>query len=112
MAIRHAYLALLPVLLFIGFTVDAGAQVLSSPYLRPQNKIVVSFTDDLKTINLPGTIIFYEDETGALVQLGGTASQVSPNSVEIGDFRSGRAATDPPVNLISGGGSIPAIPPG
>jgi hypothetical protein len=112
MITRFAYLALLIVLVPTIFTVDARAQVLSAPYLRPQNKIVVSFTDDLRAINLPGTLIFYEDETGNLVQLRATASQVTPNSVEIGEFRTGTEATAPSVNLISGGGTVPPIPSG
>ena len=99
-------------ILFISvFSSRAAAQVLSTIYSPDTNEIRVSFTDDIQAITLTNTLLFFEDDTGTIVQVFCEASQVSglANAVSLRGFRDAAAV---PVDLARGGGRIPEVPAG
>ena len=51
------------------FSSTAAAQVLSTIYVPDTNEIRVSFTDDIQAITLTNTLLFFEDDTGTIVQV-------------------------------------------
>lgn len=96
--------------LFISvFSSRAGAQVASTIYRPAVNDIRVTFTDDLQPIPLTNTLVFFEDNTGRIVQVFCDTSRFSPNSVSISGFRD---AAGTPVNLARGGGGVTEVPGG
>jgi hypothetical protein len=89
----------------------AAAQVASTIYSPGLNEIRVSFTDDIKALTLTNTLVFFEDDTGKIVQVFCDTSQVSgfTNVVSLKGFRD---ATATPVKLTQGGGIVPEVPAG
>jgi len=98
--------------LFISvFSSNASAQVASTIYRPGMNEIRVTFTEDIEAITLTNTLLFFEDDTGRIVQVFCDTSHVpdSKNSVLLNRFRDAAAV---PVNLAGGGGGVSAVPAG
>ena len=93
------------------FSPRAAAQVASTIYRPGLNEIRVSFTDDIQAITLTNTLLFFEDNTGTIVQVFCDTSQV-PGLANAVSLRGFRDAASTPVNLARGGGGITEVPPG
>ena len=90
----------------------AGGQVASTVYSPGINDdIRISFTDDLQADPLTNTLLFFEDNTGKIVQVICDTARVPlvNNAVSLSRFRDAAGAT---VNLSSGGGLVTAVPAG
>lgn len=92
------------------FSSRVGAQIASTVYSPGANEIRVSFTDDIQTITLTNTLLFFEDDTGKIVQVFCDTSRV-PNLANAVSLRGFRVASTP-VNLARGGGGVPEVPAG
>lgn len=102
-------------ILFVSvFSATAAAQVLSTIYQPGPNEIRVSFTDDIQDITLTNTLVFFEDDTGKIVQVFCDVSRVSglENVVSITGFRNAAATAATAVHLARGGGGVPEVPAG
>ncbi|HEX6718300.1 MAG TPA: hypothetical protein VF088_14375, partial [Pyrinomonadaceae bacterium] len=93
------------------FSSKAGAQVASTVYRQGLNEIRVTFSENIEAITLTNTLLFFEDDTGKIVQVFCEASRVpdSLNSVSLNRFRDAAAV---PVNLARGGGGVTEVPAG
>jgi len=85
--------------------------VLSTIYLPDTNEIRVSFTDDIQAITLTNTLLFFEDDTGTIVQVFCEASQV-PGLANAISLRGFQDAAKTPVKLALGGGLVSEVPAG
>jgi hypothetical protein len=108
---RSAGFLFTAILFIFVFSSKSRAQVLSNIYLPDTNEIRVSFTDDIQAITLTNTLLFFEDDTGTIVQVFCEAAQVSglANVVSLRGFRD---AAGVPVDLSRGGGRIPEVSAG
>ena len=104
--------------LFISvFSSKTGAQVASTLYRPGLNEIRVTFTENIEAITLTNTLLFFEDDTGRIVQVFCDTSRIEDparikdpvNSVLLNRFRDAAAV---PVNLARGGGGVSAVPAG
>jgi len=90
---------------------SASAQVLSTVYLPDSDEIRVSFTDDIQAITLTNTLLFFEDDTGRIVQVFCDVNRFpdNANAVSLSGFRDAAGTS---VNLARGGGGITQVPAG
>ena len=108
----RAICLLFAAILFVSvFSSRVAAQVASTIYSPGVNEVRVSFTDDIKEITLTNTLVFFEDDTGKIVQVFCGASRVpgQANAVSVKGFRDAAAT---PVNLARGGGGVREVPAG
>jgi len=108
---RSTYFLFAAILFISVLSSRISAQVLSTIYSPNTNEIRVSFTDDIQAITLTNTLLFFEDNTGTIVQVFCDASRVPglDNAVSLRGFRD---VAGTPVNLASGGGRITEVPAG
>jgi hypothetical protein len=96
-------------LLLCALSARTVAQVASTVYLPgAHDEVRISFVDDIKAITLTNTLLFFEDDTGRIVQIWCEASQPTnlANAVTLGNFRD---STGTSVDLMIGGGLVPKI---
>jgi hypothetical protein len=96
-------------LLLCAFSAGTVAQVASTVYVPgAHDEVRVSFVDDIKAITLTNTLVFFEDDTGRIIQIWCEASQPAnlANAVTLKNFRD---STGVSVDLMMGGGLVPKI---
>jgi hypothetical protein len=109
MLTRSTFVLLATGLLVFVFSTGVQAQIASTTYAAGMpDEIRVFFVDDIKTITLANTLVFFEDNSGKIVQIWCDASQTSgfKNAVSLKNFHD---ADQTSVNLMMGGGSVPKI---
>jgi hypothetical protein len=110
---RSIYFFFAAVLFLAVFSSKADAQVASTVYRSGLNEVRVTFTDDLQAITLTNTLLFFEDDTGRIVQVICDTSKVSdPNIKNAVTLRGFRDVAGVSVNLAGGGGGVTEVPAG
>lgn len=110
MSVRSSFILCATLLLISICSARAGAQVASVIYSPGLNQVRVSFTDDITAITLSNTLVFFENDSGRIVQVLCDASRVPniANAVALSGFRD---LTGTPVSLMRGGGIVSGVPP-
>ena len=109
MLTRSTFVLLATGLLVFVFSTGVRAQIASTTYVSGMSDAIrVFFVDDIKTITLANTLVFFEDNTGRIVQVWCDASQTPgfKNAVSLKNFHDAASTS---VNLMMGGGSVPKI---
>jgi hypothetical protein len=94
-------------LLLFCYAIEVHAQVVSATYLKRDKKISILFAEDVLAVKRDKTLLFFEDDTGKLVQLQCDAN-ASSNAITLDNFRTDLGSVD----LVTGVEGIAPIPPG